>query len=90
MAKLLDASDKSSVQDLEYRLLEMPAEFAHVDADYFSHRRKRDVCGDFWACVMFRPDMAGKIREELRRQLPKAAAILQEAIDAAGWPEDFW
>ena len=91
MAKLLDSSDKSSVQDLGSDVLrQMSAEFEHIDPDYFSPRRGRDVCRDFWACMMFRPDMAGEVREKLRIQLSTAAAILQEAIEAAGWPEDFW
>ena len=91
MQKLLQFSNKSHLQDLGHGvLLEMSAEFDHIDADYFSLRRGRDVCCDFWSCVMFRPDMAREIREKLRRQLPTAADVLQEALDAAGWPEDFW
>ena len=90
MQKLLQFSSKSDVQDLKFDVLEMTAEFDHIDADYFSLRRGRDVCSDFWSCVMFRPDMAGEIREKLRRQLPTAAAVLQEALDAGGWSEDLW
>ena len=91
MEKLVKFFDKSDVQDVRLVVLEkMWAEFAHIDADYFSLRRGRDVCFDFWSCVMFRPDMAVKIQKNLSEQQLAVADVLQEAIDAAGWPEDFW
>ena len=93
MTKLLEFFGKSEVQDVQLAVLskhKMEAEFAYIDPHPESSRRGRDVCRDFWTCLMFRPDVAGTVLEELRRQNSKLAAILQEAINAAGLPEHFW
>ena len=52
-----------------------------------------EVAGRFWDAMLFRPDMAPKVLELMLSEdllLLGAAEKLQEAIEAADWPQGMW
>ena len=55
--------------------------------------RSYEVTERFWDAMVFRPDMAPRVLELMRSKdllLLGAADKLQEAIEAAGWPQGMW
>ena len=70
---------------------EMDFEFFYIRID--ADEAEREVVARLWRVLMFRPDVARRVRQLCQSKelmLQPFADLLRRAIDAADWPEDFW
>ena len=83
---------KSGIKGLKGFLSEeMKMEFDFVDV--YGNDVENEILGRMWNMLTFRPDMACKVAELCRNKevgMSTVSDYLEEAIEEAKWPEDFW
>ena len=92
--KAVMSMSKTDILLLKQSLLSefhMDSELSFINID--ANDPEREIVARLWNVLIFRPDVVSRVEQLCRGKdilLQPFANLLQEAIEAAEWPQDLW